>query len=332
MTSSSLRNTYVRRIVRIWQGLRAGSSYAMLYQVLLSKLFRRAPAATGDASRVQPSEVDTARLPRTVPRTATADGGIPKIIFQTWKTRDRLPTNYRYWSATFRTHNPQHDYVLWDDADNREFIREDFPWFLPYYDGYPREIFRADIVRLFFLFRFGGLYADLDTECLRPLDSVLTGAQLVLGRMGEDTQFAHSVPNAMMASAPRQLFWLLAVAMAIERIRECGGSDGMRARGPEDLTGPILVKNAYDYYTASSETAVRERAAWVLQQVHDPASVVAGKILLLGPSAWYPLDWNNAVHDLFRREMLSKRFIPNAKLARQLFPESSLVTYWTHSW
>src|SRR5690606_28155640 len=112
--------------------------------------------------------------------------------------------------------------------------------------------------RLFFLFRFGGLYADLDTECLRPLDPVLSGRQLVLGQMGEDLQFAHAIPNAMMASAPRQLFWLLAVSMAIERIRECTGSDDMRARGPEALTGPILLKDAYDYYVAAGEAAVRE--------------------------------------------------------------------------
>lgn len=306
----------------------------MLWQVLVSKICRPAPttASTSVHRRSGSVPVDPpGRAARQLPSAeAAADGGIPRIIFQTWKTRGDLPANYTYWSATFRYLNPDYEHLLWDDLDNREFIASDFPWFLRYYDGYPREIFRADIVRLFFLYRFGGLYADLDTECLRPLDTVLSGAQVILGRMGDDPHFAHSVPNAMMASAPRQLFWPLAIAMAIERFERCGDADTMRALGPEALTGPILVKDAFDFYCANDEGAVRRRAARVLQWLGGEA--IAGKLMLLEPTAWYPLDWNNAIHDLFRREMLAKHFIPTPELARRLFPKSSLVTYWTHSW
>jgi inositol phosphorylceramide mannosyltransferase catalytic subunit len=325
-----LPQKHAHRVVRIWQGLKADHSFGLLWQALKIHMLRPGSAPARHEAAVHEAE-GSVRDARPVPQLVESLDTIPRIIFQTWKTRAQLPANFRHWSATFRGLNPQHTYILWDDVDNREFLLEEFPWFIPYYDGYPREIFRADIVRLFFLFRYGGLYADLDTQCLRSLDPTLERTQLVFGRMGEDPHFEHSVPNALMASAPRQLFWPLAIAMAIERFDACG-VQGLRSKGPEYLTGPILVKDAVDYYIGSSEQAVRARAAPVLQHLPDPPGVHAGKITLLEPSAWYPLDWNNPVHDVFRRAMLARRFVPSAQQARSLFPNSALVTYWTHSW
>jgi FkbM family methyltransferase len=176
---------------------------------------------------------------------ARARAGVPPIparIFQTWKSRDSVPPRLAAWSSTFRAHNPAFTYTLWDDRDNRDFIQREFPWFLNLYDRYPAEIYRADAVRYFHLYMYGGLYADMDTECLRPLDGLLNLAGVVLGRMGQNTSFAHSVPNASMASRPRQEFWLFLIALMMLRAR-------LNA-GPEFLTGPILLKNAVDLYLA----------------------------------------------------------------------------------
>ena len=48
-----------------------------------------------------------------------------------------------------------------------------FPEFLDLYDGYNSEIQRADAVRYFLLYEYGGVYADLDFESLQPLDLFL---------------------------------------------------------------------------------------------------------------------------------------------------------------
>ncbi len=43
--------------------------------------------------------------------------------------------------------------------------------------------------------RHGGVYADLDFECLRSLDPLLGGLQgPVLAQMGHNTSFEHSLP------------------------------------------------------------------------------------------------------------------------------------------
>ena len=47
---------------------------------------------------------------------------------------------------------------------------QDYPEYLAMYDSYRFGIQRADAMRLFFLHKFGGIYIDMDIECLRSLD------------------------------------------------------------------------------------------------------------------------------------------------------------------
>jgi hypothetical protein len=68
---------------------------------------------------------------------------------------------------------PDYEYMLWTDASSREFIAKEYPWFLHTFDGYTYPIERADAIRYFVLYYYGGIYLDLDIGCLRPLDPLL---------------------------------------------------------------------------------------------------------------------------------------------------------------
>lgn len=252
--------------------------------------------------------------------------GFPRIIFQTWKSRSIIPDNYRYWRQTFVDRNPDHAVILWDDDDNRRFISEQFPWFLKTYDAYPAEIFRADAVRYFFLLHHGGLYADMDTECLRPVGDTLGSGDVVLCRMGRNRRFAHSVPNAVMASRPGQIFWLYVIRLMME----AAGSDG----GPEEMTGPVLLKRAFDAFSRMDGAAAWAAVEPVRSRLHPDqrAMLDHGTITVLTPRAWYPLDWTNPVHKLLRKQLIRKRQLLSSEVARSLFPRSAVVTYWSHSW
>ena len=252
---------------------------------------------------------------------------IPKTIFQTWKSRTEIPSNFGYWSRTFVEQNPDYVYRLWDDGDNRSFIADHYPWFLGTYEAFPAEIYRADAVRYFFLFHHGGIYADMDTECLKPLDRLLDLADVVLGRMGPNPMFEHSIPNAVMLSKPGQEFWLLIVSLMM--------SPGSRAR-PEYVTGPVALKRAYDLYMRpQAEGEVQDRIGFV-----RAAMGLAGegrsertKIRLLPGNALFPLDWNDRVHDRFvRRPMFKQKRVLDRPTALSLFPNSFMVSYWAHSW
>ena len=56
------------------------------------------------------------------------------------------------------------------------------------YDDYPYKINRADVRRLFMLYRHGGVFADLDVECLRPLHDILSQYECILSQEPEEHQ------------------------------------------------------------------------------------------------------------------------------------------------
>ena len=74
----------------------------------------------------------------------------PPIIFQTWKTH-KLPHNFQYWSQSWKQHHPTYQYLLWDDMENRQFVKDYYPNFIGIYDSYDATIKRADAIRYFFL-------------------------------------------------------------------------------------------------------------------------------------------------------------------------------------
>jgi len=59
--------------------------------------------------------------------------------------------------------------MFWTDEDIREFIRKFYPDFLELHDQYPYNIQRADMIRYFILYHYGGIYSDLD---LYPTESI----------------------------------------------------------------------------------------------------------------------------------------------------------------
>ncbi|KAF8591416.1 glycosyltransferase family 32 protein [Ramaria rubella] len=97
---------------------------------------------------------------------------IPRIIHQTWKT-ETLPERWQAVSKSCTDLMPDYEYMLWTDTTSRKFIAEHYSWFLPTFDAYIYPIQRADAIRYFVLYHYGGVYLDLDVGCLRPLDDLL---------------------------------------------------------------------------------------------------------------------------------------------------------------
>ena len=127
---------------------------------------------------------------------------IPDILHQTWKSKTDIPEQFRLWRQSFAALNPDTEIRLYDDADNRALLAGTFPGLLPIYDSFPAEIFRCDYIRAIYLYKYGGYYADLDFQCLAPLDALEKWkGDVIVGQMGTDDSHRHSIPNAFMASA-----------------------------------------------------------------------------------------------------------------------------------
>jgi len=66
---------------------------------------------------------------------------------------------------------------LWTDELARDLIAKEYPWFLDSWDNYAFPIQRADSIRYFVLYHYGGIYFDMDTLCSNesiPLDQFET--------------------------------------------------------------------------------------------------------------------------------------------------------------
>ncbi|MGA8260698.1 MAG: glycosyltransferase [Arenicellales bacterium] len=129
-----------------------------------------------------------------------------RVIHQTWKTKD-LPQEYAGFAESIRALHPGFDYRLWTDEDNRELIRTSYPWFLPVYDAYKHEIERVDAVRYFILYSYGGIYIDLDMECLKPLNDLLPDGKAYFSLEAGPAIQNQVVSNAFMASDPGNGFF-----------------------------------------------------------------------------------------------------------------------------
>ena len=135
---------------------------------------------------------------------------IPKIIHQTWKTTqvpDHWKESHERWKSI-----PGWEYKLWTDEDNRNLIKDNYPWFLEKFDSYKYGIQRADAIRYFILHKFGGVYCDLDLAPANDFNSFFESYSdneviLSLNRPGNDAG-SQNITNAIMMSKPGSQFWV----------------------------------------------------------------------------------------------------------------------------
>ena len=104
---------------------------------------------------------------------------IPQVVHVTWKS-DQIQSVFADYLHSWLRLNTGWTLRLHTDADNRRLVQERYPQLLDQFDRYGSNIQRADMIRYVILYEFGGIYADLDFECLRPLAPLLRGRSLVL--------------------------------------------------------------------------------------------------------------------------------------------------------
>lgn len=173
---------------------------------------------------------------------ACSSTGVPRIIHQTWI--DAHPPTTHGDPDSWRRLNPDWAYRLWTDDDLLDFMRQEFPDLLNQYLGYPLPVQRVDLARYCLLKRFGGLYADIDTRCLAPLEPLAGDPRVILceeppehigpaRRRGMDRMFF----NGTMASPAAHPFWDTVIDL-------CRLMFPRRDGDVLDTTGPLLLTAA----------------------------------------------------------------------------------------
>ncbi len=84
--------------------------------------------------------------PRATVASAKQGHDIPRIIHQTWKTKE-VPVVYLDWVKSWLLNNDDWEYWFWTDRDMIWFMAERYPQFLDLFQNYPEIGHRVDAFR-----------------------------------------------------------------------------------------------------------------------------------------------------------------------------------------
>ncbi len=188
---------------------------------------------------------------------------IPHVLHQTWKSAE-VPAQWRLAYESWATMLPGWERRLWTDAENRQFVEAHYPSLLRTYDGYRYAIQRADAVRYCLLHHFGGVYVDLDLECLRPLDDLVEGVEgiLVPEPAEQASQFGRAtmLSNAFMAFRPKHPLMLAVIEHLSSDTR--GGISHIDVL---ETTGPLMLSDVFARHGSEGVTVLPAEVAFPLR-------------------------------------------------------------------
>eukprot|EP00912_Choanoflagellata_sp_UC4_P000301 UC4_evm3s182 len=257
---------------------------------------------------------------------------VPKLIHQTWKS-DVIPDRFVSYVETWLQNNPGYTYVLWTNFDNSNLIDTYFPSFKDMFENYELPIQRADAIRYFIMYAYGGIYVDLDFESLRPIDEYLDGLHNCSCIIGQEPH-VHShllydmerlTCNAAMASVPGHPFW----KFVFKELRNRAGRKTVSATGPKMLEAAVQ-----DYTRDRSKRDKSESITLTEPEIFYPNFDAKNPILR---SCCESLQ--NCPGDVRSRSQLSERqnkacdYLKKYDyLNRRIKSKSIALHHWQHSW
>ena len=102
-------------------------------------------------------------------------GQFTKIIWQThkWEYED-LPELYKKTSKTWQVMNPDWEYKYIPNSKIRDEIEKlNNKKLLTIFDSTENYMLKADVYREVMVYEYGGVWADMDSVCLFPIDKVI---------------------------------------------------------------------------------------------------------------------------------------------------------------
>lgn len=97
---------------------------------------------------------------------------IPRVIHQIWFQGQNVNIKkYKDCQKSCKKIYQNWDYILWDKKKIETMIKRDYPQYWKLYNIYPFMIQKIDIAKIFIMHRYGGVYMDMDMECLKEIDT-----------------------------------------------------------------------------------------------------------------------------------------------------------------
>ncbi|OWF49825.1 mannosyl phosphorylinositol ceramide synthase CSH1-like [Mizuhopecten yessoensis] len=183
---------------------------------------------------------------------------IPKIIHQTWKNTE-IPSKFITWIKTWKANHPDWEYFLWTDESAHALIKDKYPFLLSTFDNYSEGIRKADALRYVILYEFGGVYADMDLESLKPIDPMAKKFSCFISQEPYehpilDANFEHLVINALIGCQARHPF-MKKLMDNLPAFRHMWNV--------LDSTGPHFVTLIYNEYMKSNIPSIQDQGVFL---------------------------------------------------------------------
>lgn len=180
---------------------------------------------------------------------------IPGIIHQIWSgIEEPLPEQFRKLGDTWKEFHPDWQYEFWNHEKINAFIGDFYPQYWDTYQNFKYNIQRWDAIRYLILDKIGGIYADFDTECLKPMDHFLKDKECCFSVEPREHADILGLPllinNAIMMSVPNHDF----MKKIIIEVFEGNLTQIYSHRNLEilDTTGPLMLTKLYKKYGKES--------------------------------------------------------------------------------
>jgi hypothetical protein len=141
------------------------------------------------------------------------DQEIPKIIWQTMKS-NQVPAFMKDYADTWIENNPEYEYRFFDDDDMIDFISSDFPAYLEAFKKIKYGASKADLWRYLIMYKYGGVYVDLDCRCINPLRQWIEPGAKYVTQLGINKDFC----QWLIISIPQNPIFLRAAQKALHNV------------------------------------------------------------------------------------------------------------------
>jgi mannosyltransferase OCH1-like enzyme len=164
---------------------------------------------------------------------------IPRVLHQIWIGPDPIPEQYESYTRTWQDLHPGWEYRLWTE-DNLPVMRNR-ALFDRAEDLVPApnvQQFRADVLRYEVLWSFGGVYIDIDFECLSNIEHLIEDLEVFAAWEAQGKW----VNNAIMGAEPG-LSFIDRIITGLE-----ASAEHHKGQRPNISTGPQYLTKLHRRY------------------------------------------------------------------------------------
>ena len=169
---------------------------------------------------------------------------IEKNVFQTWKTHN-LPSKIEKILAKNRKINPGFNFYLYTDEQLHDFIKSNFDQEI--FNGFKKlnhPVAKADFWRYLILYKYGGVYLDIDSKFNKPILSFINENDEAV--VSAETNPGNYVQWALFYKKNHPIL-IRTIELILENLNM-----GLYKNDIERLTGPkVYAKSIEEFYKIS---------------------------------------------------------------------------------